>query len=356
MADSRHAEFSTPDTQEVSLDEEVMFHPRYTQNAETTDSESRDAVHMVATPVLSSSTGHARAGVKVRDCPERSGFSFIDANRLLTTPAAGDGIALQGPTHTSGASVVYPGNYGLEGSTLQPNGTGPLQDRMDRMLTSDRVPVRSQSSTGGKPSYRPDRFDGSTPWREYIAHFESCSKINGWDDVTKCNYLAVGLRGQAQQILSDLGGVTHTNYANLVKLLEGRYGPGDRAEVHLAELRNRQRKTDESLQELGQSMRRLTGMAYPEINRENQDRLARIHFVDAIQDKEIRMNLFQARPASLDEAIRVALEVESYLESEKLRQGSRAKVGHTRALELQPPTMEQPTKSEVKTLQLEVDN
>jgi hypothetical protein len=363
MAETRNAEISTPVPPELSIDEEVVFHPRYSQSMEVASGEREYAAPEVDTPMFSSSTGHVRVGVNARDvtmAPDRSVFSFMEASKLLT-PAAGDGITPQGRgvSHTAGVGVPYSGMparqliHGLAEPAQSVIDTNPLHDRGNSTLTLGD-PISSHSNHGGKPSYRPDRFDGSTPWRDYLAHFNSCAMINGWDARTKCNYLAVGLRGQAQEILADLG-AEHMTFENLVKLLEGRYGPGTRSEVHLAELRNRQRKTGESLQELGQALRRLTAMAYPEMNRENQDRLARIHFVDAIQDKEIRMNLFQARPTNLDDAIRVALEVESYLESEQVRQGNRAKPGHTRAIDAHPVNTSHPPRSEVDVLKGEIE-
>ena len=62
-----------------------------------------------------------------------------------------------------------------------------------------------------------------------------------------------------------------------MQLLERRFCPGQRAEVYLAALRGRQRKPNESIQELGHAIRRLTALAYPELARDAQDRLGRTH-------------------------------------------------------------------------------
>ena len=72
------------------------------------------------------------------------------------------------------------------------------------------------------------------------------------------------------------------NYRNLVQLLKQQFGPGQHAEMFLAELHGRKRKPEESLQEVGIEVRRLTKLAYPELNDEARDRLGRMHFADAL--------------------------------------------------------------------------
>ena len=168
-----------------------------------------------------------------------------------------------------------------------------------------------------RPSVTPDRFEGKVPWRDYLAHFERASNINGWNDAEKAHFLSVALKGQAQQVLGDIP--SDFTYAELVLILERRFGSVERAEVHLAELRGRCRKPGESLPECGQAIRRLTALAYPEMDTQAQDRLARIHFSDALQDERLRLSIFQAHPSTLDDAIRTALEMESYLQSEKMK-------------------------------------
>ena len=172
-----------------------------------------------------------------------------------------------------------------------------------------------------KPLIMPDRYDGSTHWSDYRAHFESCADINGWNDYHKSRFLRAVLTGNAQQVLTDFHG-EEPSYRELSTALEARFGPGERAEVNLAELRNRQRKSNETLQELAQSIKRLTNLAYPEVDRLARDRLARIHFADAIADKDIKIHIFQARPTILEDAVRVALEAESFYEDEKCTEGS----------------------------------
>lgn len=51
---------------------------------------------------------------------------------------------------------------------------------------------------------KPDRYDGTTSWPYYKVHFETCADVNGWNFELMARYLAVNLRGAAQQVFGDL--------------------------------------------------------------------------------------------------------------------------------------------------------
>ena len=206
-----------------------------------------------------------------------------------------------------------------------PYGTRSLQSiGFNRGSTANRVSSRSISPSGrtrsresrrdfGRPNMQPDRYDGSTPRSEYQAHFKFCAEINGWTDDGCSLYLAAKLKGQAQKVLGDRR--CRRGYRELVNLLSRSFGPGQHSEMYLAELR----KTDESIQKMGLEIRRLAELANPEMDDDARDRLSRMHFRDALENHEIRAALFQARPSTLEEAIEVATELDSYFEVEKTR-------------------------------------
>ena len=60
--------------------------------------------------------------------------------------------------------------------------------------------------------------------KHYIKNFELCALINGWDDATKCQYIAVLLTGSAQQVLGSLQSESN-DYPKLVKSLQARFDP-----------------------------------------------------------------------------------------------------------------------------------
>lgn len=137
--------------------------------------------------------------------------------------------------------------------------------------------------------------------------------------------------------------------------MESRFGPGEQAENFLLELRMRRRHKDESLQELGQAIRDLTCLAYPELNTDARHRLAKGHFSDAIDDPETRAGIFRAHPQTLDDAIRAGLTTESFLRAERARERNRTS-RHVRAVDAfpntQPAPMDEKTRKEIEELKM----
>ena len=154
----------------------------------------------------------------------------------------------------------------------------------------------------GRPNITPDRFDGKTPWKDYRRHFEACKLANGWNDNQAAIFLAASLKGMALKVLGccdNDGGQSKLQYSGLLKSLDGQFGPGQMAENYLMELRSRRQGTNETLRELGQAVRELVILAYPEFDEEGRDRLARAHYTDAIERQSVREGIFRARPKTL---------------------------------------------------------
>ena len=202
------------------------------------------------------------------------------------------------------------------------------RSRTTRTVTHERKPSEPHSvnTTHSKPNIIPDRFDGKTPWSEYIGHFEACRMANAWDDAQAKVFLAASLRGPALKTLGGkISNSSNLSYQELVGLLEKRFGPGQLAENYLLELRYRRQGPRETIQELGQAIRELSMLAYPELAEEAQDRLARTHFTEAIEDQSVREGVFRSKPTSLDEAIQAALATDNFYRLEEQRTGRRYK-------------------------------
>ncbi|KAL3882517.1 hypothetical protein ACJMK2_028853 [Sinanodonta woodiana] len=151
------------------------------------------------------------------------------------------------------------------------------------------------------PLVTPPTFDGTTPLMDFRAHFSMCAGINRWTQEEKGLYLAVSLRGQAQQLL----GSGTPDYDKLMDSLERR-----------VQLRSRKRREHETLPEVGQAIRRLASLAYPKAPEELLETLSKEQFNDSLTDSELRLRIQQARPKSLDEAIPVRVELEAFNRAE----------------------------------------
>ena len=130
-------------------------------------------------------------------------------------------------------------------------------------------------------------------------------------------YLAVALRGQAQGILRDLSIDKQQDYKSLVKALEERFAPPNQTELSRVQLTERREKPAESLPELGQEIRRLVNLAYSTVPENVRDTLAQQHFIEALADSEMRIRIKQSRPQNVNDAIRLAVELETFNRAER---------------------------------------
>lgn len=179
---------------------------------------------------------------------------------------------------------------------------------------------------------KPATYDGANSWIDYKAHFDLVAKVNNWSIDQRGLYLAVSLRGHAQSILGDLPVESRSDYESLITVLEERFAPPGQTELYRLQLRERRIKPGESLPELGQHIKRLSNLAYPTAPRDVRDILAKEQFLDALSDANVRVNIKQCKPTSLDEAIQLALELEAYSKTEK---SSRITQGHLRCANVQ---------------------
>ena len=178
---------------------------------------------------------------------------------------------------------------------------------------------------------KPATYDGKSSWLDYKSHFEACAELGHWSEDDKALYLAVSLRGQAQSILGDLAGGVPKKYNELITALNERFSPPNQMELHRAQLRERKQRASDSLPELGQSIKRLTNLAYPTAPLDVREKLAKEYFIDALTDSDIRLRIKQARPATLNDAIRHAVELEAFV---KVEQKSKELKGYLRPMEV----------------------
>ena len=85
----------------------------------------------------------------------------------------------------------------------------------DFSMPRQRIPIVDQPSVGLRsfvnldPEFRqqtkqkPEKFDGSSDWADYIKHFEMVSLWNGWREDEKAVQLSVSLTGTSRQAWAD---------------------------------------------------------------------------------------------------------------------------------------------------------
>ncbi|CAG2210800.1 unnamed protein product [Mytilus edulis] len=179
-------------------------------------------------------------------------------------------------------------------------------------LTKNQSTAHTVCSGSDYVKIKPSKYDGNTPWIDYLAHFEMCTLVNMWSEDQKGVYLAVSLIGQAQAVLGDLPKEKRQIFSDLVNALEERFAPSSQTELYRVQFKECRQKASETLPGLGLSVRRLSNLAYPTAPLELRVTLAKEQFIDALVDSEMRLRIKQSRPKGLNDAIRLAVELEAY--------------------------------------------
>ena len=138
-----------------------------------------------------------------------------------------------------------------------------------RDQSSQGVPSNSRFMMERKPK-EPQTYDGTSDYN--ILHFEKVAIWNKWSDIEKAQQLVMCLRGQAQNILSDLTLGQMNKYSEVRAAVERRFypppPPQGRETAYKSELRDKRLHQSESISQYGYSIRRLVTLAYPEMPRD----------------------------------------------------------------------------------------
>lgn len=67
----------------------------------------------------------------------------------------------------------------------------------------------------GTMKMKPQHYDRSDDWEEYLTQFEISAEINQWNDVTKALYLAGSFKGAAWSILNNLKAARKRRFQSL---------------------------------------------------------------------------------------------------------------------------------------------
>jgi len=173
------------------------------------------------------------------------------------------------------------------------------------------VPDRG-TVTAGATQQRLAPFDGKSAWDVYRAQFELLASLNKWSNADEATHLAISLRGAAATVLMNLHPAQRQSYEALSAALESRFGTAHQTELNRMRLKARSRRRDETLAELAEDVERLVHLAYPEATEAMVEVLAKDQFVDALPEEDMRLRIRQNKPVMLRDALRLALELESY--------------------------------------------
>ncbi|GFY30892.1 retrovirus-related Pol polyprotein from transposon 17.6 [Trichonephila clavipes] len=162
-----------------------------------------------------------------------------------------------------------------------------------------------------KPSIKLSTYDGKSSWQVYKTQFSIVADANQWDSQTKACQLAASLRADAADILQTLPETQRLDFDALVKALELRFGEKCVKDYSRLQLKSRQQKVSETLQELATDVERLSHLAFSDCPTEVREVLALQHFIDGVRDPEIQKALRMADLKDLKGALVFAMKFEA---------------------------------------------
>ena len=179
----------------------------------------------------------------------------------------------------------------------------------------DQEPPLEATNRKVRPVITPDAFAGepAESWDDWLGHFESVAKVNGWDENTCLLWLEVRLTGKAHNAWRRLGMEAKAEYSTAIAALRKRFEPDSRREVYMAEFHTRKRNPGERWEELADNIRLLADKAFPELDEKAREQLSLDRYLTLLDKPDVVLGVRQRRPKSVDEAVSCTLEIESYM-------------------------------------------
>ena len=152
-------------------------------------------------------------------------------------------------------------------SHVQPSPSNNCGDYQQQRPTTFSVPVQHSFM-------KPDTYDGSTAFEQYMSHFEDCAELSNWDDRTRVLVLASCLRGPARNFYISLSVAERRDYYDLRRRLRERFGSSKHQNLWLAKFEGRRRLRGEAIASIADDLRQLSQKAYADLDHVAQESLA----------------------------------------------------------------------------------
>ncbi|KAJ8934750.1 hypothetical protein NQ318_004600 [Aromia moschata] len=165
--------------------------------------------------------------------------------------------------------------------------------------------------------HQPPTYDGQSSWSMYRRQFEAAAKANGWIPQEMATSLVISLRGQALEILQSIPEEQQNDYDRIVGALEIRYGHKYLRQVYQSQIKSRQQRSNESLQEYEADVERLVHLAYPQAPKEFLEQIGIQTFIDGLVDTEMQQALRLGRHTTISDALIAALEFKAAKEASR---------------------------------------
>ncbi|KAF6198770.1 hypothetical protein GE061_006792 [Apolygus lucorum] len=209
----------------------------------------------------------------------------------------------------------------------------PVHHFMSQVHQLPNVSSTAPASTGHEPSRdhvsnnnpapkKVGPFDGSAELESYLIQFNIIATANGWDEEARATALSSALSGPALALLSDVS--PPRTYRRLVEALEERYGTKNQAQMFLTLLNTRAQKAEEDIKQFHQAIRSLARNSVSDVERHGV-----YHFSRGLRDAEVRRAIDTLSPATMSEALVVALRVEAALQRDRTYRGINLRIAES---------------------------
>jgi len=128
-------------------------------------------------------------------------------------------------------------------------------------------------------------YDGTESLDTFLCKFHSMSRYLQWNEEDAMYHLCGCLEGAAGQVQWDIG--PSTTMADVIKLLQTRFGRELQAERFKVELSARRRRPDKTLQNLYRDISRLVSLAYSSEEAKLTDHIGKESFIRALNDRPL---------------------------------------------------------------------
>ena len=137
----------------------------------------------------------------------------------------------------------------------------------------------------------------------------------------KPDFLSSHFRGMRKELSIEFQQKSYSISITWLPCSGPQFDPAGRTELYRVQLKNRQRKPNESLTELADDIRLLVERVMGELPISSREKMARDYFIDALTDGESRTRVLQMRTYNLEEAVAAAIELEALQNAEFERSG-----------------------------------
>ena len=189
----------------------------------------------------------------------------------------------------------------------------PTPAAAPRAEITERVQNRKRFDYKKVPAFDSNKME----WRDFLGIFEMAARWNEWTDTQKAQQLAMSMTGSAQKYVLRLPAATLESYPDLVAAVTRRYDPEEREAANLADFQNRKRHDKESVEDYGQALQSLAGKAFPETPEQALERMVIFQFTAGMEEEDLRRHIHFGRAKTMDKAISLAVEWESFSNKKK---------------------------------------